>query len=106
MRDYDPTHDRVGSVLLKKSDVVFGIAVGENKEPGDSVFGGAAEALSTRGDPLKGHLVGSPCLVTVWLNRCVVVLIGGGGPFASAEKAAKLCSRLKAAGGDCVILKN
>jgi hypothetical protein len=28
------------------------------------------------------------------------------GPFASAEKAAKLCSRLKAAGGDCVILKN
>jgi SPOR domain len=28
------------------------------------------------------------------------------GPFASAEKAAKLCSGLKAAGGDCVILKN
>jgi hypothetical protein len=28
------------------------------------------------------------------------------GPFASAEKAAKLCSGLKAAGGDCVIQKN
>ena len=28
------------------------------------------------------------------------------GPFASAEKAAKLCRGLKAAGGDCVILKN
>jgi SPOR domain len=28
------------------------------------------------------------------------------GPFASAEKAAKLCNGLKAAGGDCVILKN
>jgi hypothetical protein len=28
------------------------------------------------------------------------------GPFASAEKAAKMCSGLKAAGGDCVILKN
>jgi hypothetical protein len=28
------------------------------------------------------------------------------GPFASAEKAVKLCSRLKAAGGDCIILKN
>jgi SPOR domain len=28
------------------------------------------------------------------------------GPFASAEKAAKLCSGLKAAGGNCVILKN
>jgi len=28
-----------------------------------------------------------------------------GGPFASAEKAAKLCSGLKAAGGDCIILK-
>jgi hypothetical protein len=28
------------------------------------------------------------------------------GPFALAEKAAKLCSGLKAAGGDCVILKN
>jgi hypothetical protein len=28
------------------------------------------------------------------------------GPFASAEKAAKLCSGLKAAGGDCIILKN
>jgi hypothetical protein len=28
------------------------------------------------------------------------------GPFASAEKAAKFCSGLKAAGGDCVILKN
>ena len=28
------------------------------------------------------------------------------GPFASAEKAAKLCSGLKAAGGDCVVLKN
>jgi cell division protein FtsN len=27
------------------------------------------------------------------------------GPFASAEKAAKLCNGLKAAGGDCVILK-
>ena len=28
------------------------------------------------------------------------------GPFASAEKAARLCGGLKAAGGDCVILKN
>jgi len=28
------------------------------------------------------------------------------GPFGSAEKAAKLCSGLKAAGGDCIILKN
>jgi hypothetical protein len=28
------------------------------------------------------------------------------GPFASAEKAAKLCSGLKAAGGDCIIRKN
>jgi hypothetical protein len=28
------------------------------------------------------------------------------GPFASAEKAAKLCNGLKAAGGDCVILKH
>ena len=28
------------------------------------------------------------------------------GPFASAEKAAKLCNGLKAAGGDCIILKN
>jgi hypothetical protein len=28
------------------------------------------------------------------------------GPFASAEKAAKLCSGLKAAGGDCIIQKN
>jgi hypothetical protein len=28
------------------------------------------------------------------------------GPFASAGKAAKLCSGLKAAGGDCIILKN
>ena len=28
------------------------------------------------------------------------------GPFGSVEKAAKLCSGLKAAGGDCVILKN
>ena len=28
------------------------------------------------------------------------------GPFASVEKAAKLCRGLKAAGGDCIILKN
>ena len=28
------------------------------------------------------------------------------GPFASAEKAAKLCCGLKAVGGDCIILKN
>jgi hypothetical protein len=28
------------------------------------------------------------------------------GPFASAEKAAKICSGLKAAGGDCIIQKN
>ena len=28
------------------------------------------------------------------------------GPFASAEKAAKLCSGLKAAGADCIIQKN
>ena len=28
------------------------------------------------------------------------------GPFGSAEKAAKFCSGLKAAGGDCIILKN
>jgi SPOR domain len=28
------------------------------------------------------------------------------GPFGSAEKAAKLCSGLKAAGGDCIIQKN
>jgi hypothetical protein len=27
-------------------------------------------------------------------------------PFASAEKAAKMCSGLKAAGGDCIIQKN
>jgi hypothetical protein len=31
--------------------------------------------------------------------------IGASGPFASAEKAAKLCSGLKAAGGDCIIQK-
>jgi len=28
------------------------------------------------------------------------------GPFASVEKAAKLCNGLKAAGGDCIIQKN
>ncbi len=28
------------------------------------------------------------------------------GPFASAQEAAKLCSGLKAAGGDCIIRKN
>jgi hypothetical protein len=28
------------------------------------------------------------------------------GPFASAEKAAKLCCGLKAVGDDCIILKN
>jgi len=28
------------------------------------------------------------------------------GPFASPEKAARLCSGLKAAGGDCIIEKN
>jgi hypothetical protein len=28
------------------------------------------------------------------------------GPFSSAEKAAKLCTGLKAAGGDCIIQKN
>jgi hypothetical protein len=28
------------------------------------------------------------------------------GPFASTDKAAKLCAGLKAAGGDCIILKN
>jgi cell division septation protein DedD len=28
------------------------------------------------------------------------------GPFGSAEKAAKLCSGLRAAGGDCIIRKN
>ncbi len=28
------------------------------------------------------------------------------GPFGSAEKAAKLCSELKAAGGDCIIRRN
>ena len=28
------------------------------------------------------------------------------GPFASADKAAKLCSGLKAAGGDCIVQKN
>jgi SPOR domain len=28
------------------------------------------------------------------------------GPFASGEKAAKMCSGLKAAGGDCIIQKN
>jgi hypothetical protein len=28
------------------------------------------------------------------------------GPFASAEKAAKMCRGLKAAGGDCIIQKN
>jgi SPOR domain len=33
-------------------------------------------------------------------NRALV------GPFASAEKAAKLCRGLKAVGGDCVIVKN
>jgi cell division protein FtsN len=28
------------------------------------------------------------------------------GPFGSAEEAAKLCSGLKAAGGDCIIRRN
>jgi hypothetical protein len=28
------------------------------------------------------------------------------GPFASAEKATRMCSALKAAGGDCIIQKN
>jgi sporulation related protein len=28
------------------------------------------------------------------------------GPFASAEKAARLCRALKASGGDCIVQKN
>ena len=37
-------------------------------------------------------------LVKKWVPRI--------GPFASAEKAARMCSGLKAAGGDCIIQKN
>jgi hypothetical protein len=52
---------------------------------------------------LSGH---RPVIRRVDLGAAGIYYRALVGPFASAEKAAKMCSRLKAAGGDCIIQKN
>jgi hypothetical protein len=51
-------------------------------------------------DQLRGH---QPIIRRADLGAAGIYYRALVGPFASPEKAAKLCSRLKAAGGDCII---
>ena len=57
-------------------------------------------------DILKGFQKPKPHNRTADLGAAGIYYRALVGPFASAEKASKMCSGLKAAGCDCVILKN
>ena len=84
--------------------VASGYAVQVTSERSESRAQAAFRALQAKyPNQLSGH---QPIIRRADLGSAGIYYRALVGPFASAEKAAKMCSRLKAAGGDCIIQKN
>jgi hypothetical protein len=84
--------------------VASGYAVQVTSERSESRAQAAFRALQAKyPNQLSGH---QPIIRRADLGAAGIYYRALVGPFASAEKAAKMCSGLKAAGGDCVIQKN
>jgi len=81
-----------------------GYAVQVTSERSESRAQAAFRALQAKyPNQLSGH---QPIIRRADLGGAGIYYRALVGPFAAAEKAAKMCSRLKAAGGDCIIQKN
>ena len=84
--------------------VASGYAVQVTSERSESRAQAAFRALQAKyPNQLSGH---QPIIRRTDLGAAGIYYRALVGPFASAEKAAKMCSGLKAAGGDCIIQKN
>ena len=84
--------------------VASGYAVQVTSERSESRAQAAFRALQAKyPNQLSGH---PPIIRRADLGAAGIYYRALVGPFASAEKATKMCSALKAAGGDCIIQKN
>ena len=98
-------HANVDSRAAVSAPVVAsGYAVQVTSERSESRAQAAFRALQAKyPNQLSGH---QPIIRRADLGAAGIYYRALVGPFASAEKAAKMCSGLKAAGGDCIIQKN
>ena len=98
-------HANVDSSAAADAPVVAsGYAVQVSSERSESRAQAAFRALQAKyPNQLSGH---QPIIRRADLGSAGIYYRALVGPFASAEKAAKMCSGLKAAGGDCLIQKN
>ena len=98
-------HANVDSSAAVSAPVVAsGYAVQVTSERSESRAQAAFRALQAKyPNQLSGH---QPIIRRADLGAAGIYYRALVGPFASAEKAAKMCSGLKAAGGDCIIQKN
>ncbi|MGA8650857.1 MAG: SPOR domain-containing protein [Xanthobacteraceae bacterium] len=84
--------------------VANGYAVQVTSERSESRAQAAFRSLQAKyPNQLSGH---QPIIRRADLGAAGIYYRALVGPFASAEKATKMCSALKAAGGDCIIQKN
>ena len=84
--------------------VVSGYAVQVTSERSENRAQAAFRALQAKyPNELSGH---QPIIRRADLGAAGIYYRALVGPFASAEKATRMCSALKAAGGDCIIQKN
>jgi hypothetical protein len=84
--------------------VASGYAVQVTSERSESRAQAAFRALQAKyPNQLSGH---PPIIRRADLGAAGIYYRALVGPFASAEKATKMCSALKATGGDCIIQKN
>jgi hypothetical protein len=110
-----PNHEHLAAVPVAQANVdsraavsapvvASGYAVQVTSERSESRAQAAFRALKAKyPNQLSGH---QPIIRRTDLGAAGIYYRALVGPFASAEKAAKMCSGLKAAGGDCIIQKN
>jgi hypothetical protein len=107
-------HEHLAAVPVAHANVDSGAAVGApfvasgyavqvTSEHSESRAQAAFRALQAKyPNQLSGH---QPIIRRADLGSVGIYYRALVGPFASAEKAAKMCSRLKAAGGDCILMQ-
>jgi len=97
-------HANSGTAAVTAPVVASGYAVQVTSERSESRAQAAFRALQAKyPNQLSGH---QPIIRRADLGAAGIYYRALVGPFASAEKATKMCSALKAAGGDCIIQKN
>ena len=97
-------HANANSIAAVTAPVAGGYAVQVTSQRSESTAQAAFRQLQVKyPNQLSGH---QPIIRRADLGAAGIYYRALVGPFASAEKAAKMCSGLKAAGGDCIIQKN